>query len=70
MKKNFILAAIALALVACGQQWQMVRLYANNYPERLYLGICSQAPQSDECISTFEQLSLTTDNVGDFRMGE
>ena len=103
MKKNFILAAIALALVACGQkqaesenqtaefiyykissdartiasyysldgqQWQMVRLYANNYPERLYLGICSQAPQSDECISTFEKLSLTTDNVGDFRMGE
>ena len=53
-----------------GQQWQMVRLYANNYPGRLYLGICSQAPQSDECISTFEQLSLTTDNVGDFRIGE
>ncbi len=25
---------------------------------------------SDECVSTFEELSLTTDNVGDFRMGE
>jgi len=46
MKKNFILAAIALALVACGQK------------------------QADECISTFEDLSLITDNVGDFRMGE
>ena len=42
----------------------------NNYPDRLYLGICSQAPQSDECVSIFDQLSLTTDNVGDFRMGE
>ena len=53
-----------------GKEWQMVRLYKNNYPEKLYLGICSQAPQSEECVSTFEQLSLTTDNVGDFRMGE
>ena len=53
-----------------GKEWQMVRLYKNNYPEKLYLGICSQAPQSEECISIFEELSLTTDNVGDFRMGE
>ena len=53
-----------------GKEWQMVRLYQNNYPDRLYLGICSQAPQSDECVSIFDQLSLTTDNVSDFRMGE
>ena len=53
-----------------GKEWQMVRLYKNNYPEKLYLGICSQAPQSEECTSIFEELSLTTDNVGDFRMGE
>ena len=53
-----------------GKQWQMVRLYQNNYPDRLYLGICSQAPQSDECVSIFDQLLLTTDNVGDFRMGQ
>ena len=53
-----------------GKEWQMVRLYENTYPARLYLGICSQAPQSEECISTFEELSLTTDNVGDFRIGE
>ena len=52
-----------------GKQWQMVRLYKNQYPAHLYLGLCSQAPQSDECVSTFEELSLTTDNVGDFRMG-
>lgn len=53
-----------------GKEWQMVRLYENTYPARLYLGICSQAPQSEECISTFEVLSLTTDNVDDFRIGE
>ena len=53
-----------------GQTWQMVRLYKNNYGEKVYLGICSQAPQSDECISTFEDLRLTTDHVTNFRMGE
>lgn len=53
-----------------GKEWQMVRIYKNNYPSKLYLGINSQAPQSEECISTFEGLSLTTDNVSDFRMGE
>lgn len=53
-----------------GKTWQMVRLYKNNYGDKVYLGICSQAPQSDECVSTFEDLRLTTDNVADFRMGE
>lgn len=53
-----------------GQTWQMVRLYKNEYGDKVYLGICSQAPQSDECISTFENLQLTTNNVGDFRLGE
>ena len=53
-----------------GKEWQMVRIYKNQYPSKLYLGICSQAPQAEECTSTFEELSLTTDNVDDFRMGE
>lgn len=48
----------------------MVRIYQNQYPSKLYLGICSQAPQAEECTSTFEELFLTTDNVDDFRMGE
>ena len=53
-----------------GQTWQMVRLYKNNYGEKVYLGICSQATQSEVCISTFEDLRLTTDHVTNFRMGE
>lgn len=53
-----------------GQTWQMVRLYKNEYGDKVYLGICSQAPQSNECISTFEDLQLTTDHVEDFRLGK
>ncbi len=53
-----------------GNSWQMVRLYENSYPDVLYIGISSQAPQAEECVSTFEGLSLSNDNVGDFRMGD
>ena len=53
-----------------GKEWLMVRLYKNNYPKELYIGICSQAPVKGECISEFSELSLSTDNVGDFRLGD
>lgn len=53
-----------------GKEWQMVRLYRNNYGNDLKLGICSQAPQEDVCTSEFSELKLNTDNVKDFRMGE
>lgn len=52
-----------------GKEWQMVRLYKNNYPKELYIGICSQAPVKGECVSEFSELSLSTDNVGNFRLG-
>lgn len=52
-----------------GKEWQMVRLYKNDYPQKLYIGICSQAPSKGECISEFSELSLSTDNVEDFRLG-
>ena len=53
-----------------GKEWHMVRLYKNSYPEKIYLGIASQCPVKGLCISQFEEITLTTDNVGDFRMGE
>jgi len=42
-----------------GASWQLVRMYRNDYPEKLYLGISSQAPSEDTCRSTFEQLSIS-----------
>ena len=47
----------------------MVRLYRNDYPEKVFLGICSQAPQDEGCESLFEDIRLSLDNVTDFRMG-
>ena len=53
-----------------GELWQMVRLYRNNYPEKLYVGISSQAPGEDACVSNFEKLSLSAGVVGSFRLGK
>lgn len=53
-----------------GKEWQMVRLYRNNYPKDLKVGICSQAPQKGVCVSEFSELGLLTEAVSDFRMGK
>lgn len=53
-----------------GELWQMVRLYRNNYPEKVYLGISSQAPGEDACVSHFDKLSLSEGVVSSFRLGE
>ena len=49
--------------------WQMVRLYENNYPDQIWLGISSQCPKGKGNKSIFEEITLTDKNVSDFRMG-
>jgi len=53
-----------------GKSWQMVRLYRNEYPERLWVGISNQCPQDTASVSRFSELQLRQDAVTDFRMGE
>ena len=52
------------------KEWQMVRLYKNYYPGKIWVGIASQCPQKGECTSLFEEVSLQQTAVSDFRMGE
>lgn len=49
--------------------WQMVRLYENNYPEEIWLGISSQCPVGKGTQSIFEELVLEKQSVSDFRLG-
>lgn len=53
-----------------GKEWQMVRLYKNNYPDKLLIGIASQAPTKGNCLSYFSDMHLDRSNVTDFRLGE
>jgi regulation of enolase protein 1 (concanavalin A-like superfamily) len=51
-------------------QWQLIRLYRNAYPERIWLGISSQSPVGDGNTTTFDALSLTQTAIADFRLGK
>lgn len=49
--------------------WHMVRIYKNNYPAELWVGISNQCPVDKASVSYFEEISLDQENVSDFRMG-
>ena len=51
------------------ENWQMVRLYENNYPSELWLGISSQCPKGEGTQTVFEGISLEDKSVSDFRIG-
>ncbi len=51
------------------ETWQMVRLYENNYPKEIWLGISSQCPVGKGTKSLFEELNLEMKSVSDFRLG-
>lgn len=51
------------------KNWQMVRLYKNNYPAEIWLGISNQCPMREGSQSSFEELNLELKSVSDFRMG-
>ena len=49
--------------------WNLARLYKNDYPADLYLGISTQSPMGEGNRTTFEELSLRETSIKDFRMG-
>ena len=51
------------------KNWQMVRLYKNNYPKEIWMGISTQCPVEKGTQSIFEEISLEEKSVADFRLG-
>lgn len=51
------------------KNWQMVRLYKNNYPKDIWLGISTQCPVDKGTTSVFEEISFEQKSVSDFRLG-
>ena len=52
-----------------GENWRMARLYKNDYPEKVLLGLSSQSPKDDEHTCYFSEVSLKDEAVSDFRSG-
>lgn len=52
------------------KKWQLIRLFKNDYPARLWLGISTQSPTGDGTSAVFDNIALTGKSITDFRMGE
>ena len=52
-----------------GENWQLVRVYKNDFPSKIYIGISSQSPMGNGTKTTFENLSLSNVAIKDFRKG-
>lgn len=53
-----------------GKTWTMVRLYKNDYPAQLLVGISNQCPKDEKSTSQFAELKLEHKAISDFRLGE
>ena len=53
-----------------GEHWQLLRDYANDYPERLHIGIMSQSPQDSIHTCRYSDMELVYQPVKDFRTGD
>ena len=51
------------------KNWQLIRVFKNDYPPSIWLGISSQSPIGNGTAAVFEELSLTQQSIVDFRMG-
>jgi uncharacterized protein len=51
-------------------EWQLIRLFKNEYPEKIWLGVSSQSPVGNGNSSTFENVGLTQKSIADFRLGK
>jgi len=52
-----------------GKNWQLIRLFKNDYPASIWVGISSQSPIGEGTSTVFEDLKLTQQSISDFRMG-
>ena len=52
-----------------GKDWQLVRVFKNEYPTNLKIGIGTQSPAGQGNSSVFEDFKFEETSVKDFRMG-
>lgn len=53
-----------------GKRWQLARVFRNDYPDTIRIGLSSQSPTGTGNRTTFSGISLINQSVRDFRSGE
>lgn len=51
------------------ENWQLVRLFKNEFPFEFWAGLSAQSPVGDGTKVIFEECAITQSNIDDFRMG-
>jgi regulation of enolase protein 1 (concanavalin A-like superfamily) len=49
--------------------WQLIRLFKNDYPASIWVGISTQSPIGEGTSAVFEGISLAPVSISDFRLG-
>jgi regulation of enolase protein 1 (concanavalin A-like superfamily) len=49
--------------------WQLIRLFRNDYPASIWVGISTQSPLGEGTSAVFEDVSLSKKSISDFRLG-
>jgi regulation of enolase protein 1 (concanavalin A-like superfamily) len=52
-----------------GTTWELARLYKNDYPANIWLGLSTQSPIGKGTSAQFEACSLTKTSIKNFRLG-
>jgi len=52
------------------KSWQLIRLFKNEYPASLWVGVSAQSPLGDGTHALFEDVTLTQQSISDFRLGQ
>ncbi len=50
--------------------WQLIRLFRNDYPETIWLGVSAQSPVGNGASVSFANVELTHTSIADFRQGK
>jgi regulation of enolase protein 1 (concanavalin A-like superfamily) len=53
-----------------GVDWNLARIYRNNYPQKIWLGLSSQSPKPGNNAASFCKMSLTDSYISNHRLGE
>jgi regulation of enolase protein 1 (concanavalin A-like superfamily) len=53
-----------------GVDWNLARIYKNNYPQKIWLGLSSQSPKPGNNPAFFGKMSLTDSYISNHRLGE
>jgi regulation of enolase protein 1 (concanavalin A-like superfamily) len=52
------------------KSWQLIRLFKNEYPALLWVGVSAQSPLGEGTSALFEDVTLTQQSISDFRLGQ